>query len=217
MSKRTLPSNASVATEGQSGRLVAPAATRNSDALCDLLVQFAPSTGRALEIASGTGQHVCAFARHLPDLNWQPTEIDPERRNSINAYAAELPTVAAAADLNATARGWHKDFADQNLIVLINLVHLISWAETRTLISEVAQALGSNGRFVLYGPFKRSGQLISDGDRRFHDALVQQDAEIGYKNDDDVTGLLTTHNLSIVEIVEMPANNLAFVAEKSDI
>jgi len=213
MSKRTLPPNASVATEGDDGRLIAPAATRNSEALCNLLGQFAPANGRALEIASGTGQHVSAFARYLPDLNWQPTEVEPDRRDSIDAYAADLPNVADAAALDATARGWHRAFADQDLIVLINLIHLISWAETQTLISETAQALAPKGRFILYGPFKRSGQLTSDGDQRFHDALIQQDAEIGYKNDQDIAALMQAQNLTIVETVEMPANNLAFVAE----
>ncbi|MEM9125498.1 MAG: DUF938 domain-containing protein, partial [Pseudomonadota bacterium] len=68
----------------------------------------------------------------------------------------------------------------------------------------------------LYGPFKRSGCLTSDGDKRFHDALVQQDAEIGYKDDQDVTDLMTTCGLNLISSVEMPANNLAFVAEKPD-
>ncbi|MEW2917402.1 DUF938 domain-containing protein [Ruegeria sp. ANG10] len=214
MSKRTLPSNASVATEGQDGRLIAPAATRNAEVLSDLLMEWAPKAGKALEIASGTGQHVSAFATCLPDLTWQPTEVEAERRASVNAYAADLPNVVDAVALDATAQGWHADFPGQDLIVLINLVHLISWPETQTLVSEAAQALAPEGRFILYGPFKRSGQLTSDGDQRFHDALVQQDAEIGYKNDDDVAGFMRAQNLTVVEIVEMPANNLAFIAEK---
>ncbi|WP_170406882.1 DUF938 domain-containing protein [Ruegeria arenilitoris] len=215
MTKRSLPSNASVATEGQDGRLIAPAATRNAEALCELLSQWTPTTGQALEIASGTGQHVSAFARALPGLNWQPTEVEPGRRASIDAYAADLPNVANAVALDATAPGWHEAFAEQNLIVLINLVHLISWPETQVLIAETAQALAPGGRFILYGPFKRSGQLTSDGDQRFHDALVLQDAEIGYKNDEDIVGWMTAQNLTVLKVVEMPANNLAFVAEKS--
>ena len=214
MSKRSLPSNASVATEGEDGRLIAPAATRNTDVLCDLLTNWAPSAGKALEIASGTGQHVSAFAQFLPDLNWQPTEVEVERRNSVNAYTGNLRNVAEAAALDATVEGWHQAFTDQNLIILINLVHLISWPETQVLVSEAAKALAPNGRFILYGPFKRSGELTSDGDQRFHNALVHQDPEIGYKNDDDIAALMCAHGLSIIEIVEMPANNLAFIAEK---
>ncbi len=215
MIKRTLPSSASVATEGEGGRLVAPAASRNSDVLCDLLAQWGPTGGSALEIASGTGQHVSAFAQRLPQLHWQPTEVDPDRRTSIDAYSQDLPNISAAVALDATSDGWHQRFSGQDLIVLINLTHLISWQETRKLISEAALALDSGGRFVLYGPFMRSGKLTSDGDQRFHDALVQQDSEIGYKNDDDIATEMRAHGLDVIGMIDMPANNLAFIAEKT--
>lgn len=215
MTKRALPTNASVANEGDGDRLIAPAATRNADVLSQLMLQWAPQSGRALEIASGTGQHVTAFAERLPDLNWQPTEVENERRASINAYAYDLPNVAEAVALDATAQGWHQRFADQDLIVLINLVHLISWSEVKTLISEAAHALAPRGRFILYGPFKRSGQLTSDGDQKFHDALIKQDPEIGYKDDTDIADWMAAQGLTVLEIVEMPANNLAFIAEKA--
>lgn len=214
MTQRKLPSNASVATQGQDGRLIAPAASRNADVLCNLLARFAPNSGQALELASGTGQHVAAFARHLPELHWQPSEIEPERRTSIDAYSDGLPNVAPALDLNATSEGWHESFADQDLIVLINLLHLISWAEVQTLVAEAALALRPNGTLILYGPFMRDGHLTSEGDQRFHDALIQQDAEIGYKNDQDMIDLQFGCGLNLIETVEMPANNLAFVTRK---
>ncbi|WP_298854799.1 DUF938 domain-containing protein [uncultured Ruegeria sp.] len=214
MIKRTLPSSASVANAGEDGKLVAPAASRNADALCAMLQDWAPSQGRALEIASGTGQHVRAFAETLPGLTWQPTEIDPHRRLSIDAYSRDLPNVAQAKEMDAALAGWHRRLRGQDLIILINLVHLISWLETETIISEVAQSLSPNGRFILYGPFKRAGQLTSDGDIRFHEALTLQDPEIGYKDDEDIQELLKGVGLKMLESVEMPANNLAFVAER---
>ncbi len=214
MTGRKLPPNASVATQGQDGRLVAPAASRNADALCDLVARYAPPSGRALELASGTGQHAAAFAGRLPGLHWQPSEVDAERRNSIDVYARGLPNVAPAVDLNATAEGWHQHHGERDLIVLINLLHLISWAEVQTLVAEAAQALRSEGILILYGPFMRNGTLTSDGDRRFHGALIQQDTEIGYKNDTDMIDLLQGCNLTMVDTVEMPANNLAFIASK---
>ncbi|NVO54300.1 DUF938 domain-containing protein [Rhodobacteraceae bacterium B1Z28] len=213
MIKRIPPSSASVASAADNGKMVAPAASRNSDVLCELLQDWAPRQGRALEIASGTGQHVCAFAGHLPNLTWQPTEINSERRASIDAYAANLPNIARAAELDATSGGWHSQFAPLDLVVLVNLLHLVSWDETETLVSEVAQALSPKGRFILYGPFKRAGHLTSDGDRRFHEALILQDPEIGYKNDDSIADLMSAQGLDVIDVIEMPANNLAFIAE----
>lgn len=217
MNKRQLPPNASVANEDTEGRLVAPAASRNTQAICDLLQLVAPPSGTALELASGTGQHVARFARCLPDLRWQPSEIDPQRRASIDAYTAALPNVSTAVELNATALGWHRDFGKKDLIILINLLHLISRPETEALIAEAARSLNVAGRFVLYGPFMRSGELTSDGDKRFHEALTQQDPEIGYKDDSEILELLRADGLKLIQITEMPANNLAFVVEKPDI
>ncbi len=214
MTKRTLPSNASVATQGDGARMIAPAASRNSDALCALLAKMAPASGRALEIASGTGQHVAAFAQTLPNLVWQPTEIDPERRASIDAYATDLSNILPATDLDATSAGWHEAFQEQDLIVLINLLHLISWSETDTFLSEASKALSPTGRLIIYGPFMRDGALTSPGDEKFHEALVSQDPEIGYKNDTEIKACLQRYGLQLLHLVEMPSNNLAFVVQR---
>ncbi|WP_171103595.1 DUF938 domain-containing protein [Ruegeria sp. HKCCD7255] len=214
MTERATPPSTPMSGQRTNNRLVAPAAARNADALCNVLKRLAPQSGKALELASGTGQHVAAFAQHLPGLNWQPTEIDPNRRASIDAYSHGLSNVATARHLDATVSGWAFDFGEKDLIVLINLLHLISWSKTEILIAETAAALAPGGQFVLYGPFMRNGQLTSAGDQRFHTALIQQDPKIGYKNDADILGLLKESGLNLSEIVDMPANNPAFVTQK---
>ncbi|MBJ6372267.1 DUF938 domain-containing protein [Sedimentitalea arenosa] len=216
MTRRALPDTANVAHASDGAKLNAPAAERNLAPLCDLLSQFAPKTGAALEIASGTGQHVVAFAKRLPGLDWQPSEPDAARRASIDAYAAEsqLDNLAPAFELDAAAPGWGARHAGQALIVVINLLHLISMTETETLIGEAARALTPSGRFVIYGPFQRGGELTSDGDARFHASLIAQDPEIGYKDDFDILDLALAAGLTVVDVIEMPANNLALVLEK---
>ncbi|EEE36180.1 generic methyltransferase [Rhodobacteraceae bacterium KLH11] len=214
MTKRKLPSNASVATKAEGDKLVAPAASRNAAALSELLAGIAPTSGRALELASGTGQHIAAFAKRLPGILWQPSEIVPERRASIDAYSTGSPNIAPALHLDATTEAWHMSIQRQDLVVLINLLHLISWPETRTLVTEAARALRPGGQLVLYGPFMRSGQLTSDGDQKFHAALTQQDPEIGYKNDTEMLALLQEVGFARVEVTEMPANNLALIARE---
>jgi cyclopropane fatty-acyl-phospholipid synthase-like methyltransferase len=211
-----LPASASVAAPLRGAKLHAPAAERNADALCGMLRTHAPIRGSALEIASGTGQHVVAFAAALPDLHWHPTEIDQERRDSIDAYVADaaLPNVAPARTLDATAPGWGKVNRPHDLILLINLLHLISMSEVTVLITEAATALAPGGALILYGPFKRSGQLTSDGDLRFDAELRSTDASLGYKDDLDITRLLSDVGLNDPAILAMPANNLAFIARK---
>jgi SAM-dependent methyltransferase len=214
--RRTLSPSASAAHAGEGAKLHAPSAERNAAEISEALREVAPETGRALEIASGTGQHVVAFAAAMPGLIWQPTEIDATRRASIDAYVSEagLPNLRAAMVLDATEAGWGKAQADQALIVLINLLHLISTPEARRITAEAAQALGPGGRFAIYGPFLRDGQATSEGDARFHASLTAQDPAIGYKDLAEVEGWLCEAGLTLHPVRHMPANNLFLMAER---
>ncbi len=205
-----LPDSASVAQPGDNGRLFAPSAARNSQAICDALCQIAPPSGRALELASGTGQHVVSLARAMPALSWQPTEIDAARRTSIDAHAADaaLSNVAPAVALDATAPGWGGQHPGQDLIFLSNLLHLVSETEARCVVREAALALAPGGLLAIYGPFMRDDALTSDGDAAFHASLQAQDPEIGYKSDFDVVDWGGAARLEFAGMIEMPANNL---------
>ncbi|MEP4036340.1 DUF938 domain-containing protein [Pseudophaeobacter sp.] len=217
MPVRSVPGSASIANP-EGGKLFAPSAARNLDVLCDLLEQVAPATGRAaLELASGTGQHVIGYAARLPQYSWQPSEADPSRLQSIDAYVGEakLDNVRPAKPLDATAAGWGAKHTPQDLIVLSNLLHLISTSEAQCLIREAAAALAPAGRLVIYGPFMRGGELTSPGDERFHASLQAHDPETGYKDDFDVLDWAEAAWLTPVEVIEMPANNLALVLAKA--
>lgn len=211
-----LPPSASVALPGDDARLYAPAAARNVQSLCDLLRDHAPPKGRALELARGTGEHVAAFARALPDLWWQPTEPDPDRRASIDAHvaAAGLTNVAPAIPLDATQAGWNASHGGQDLVFLANLLHLIPSPHAQSLITAVALALAPGGTLILYGPFSRAGKLTSQGDRDFDAALQSADPAIGYKDTVDMVRWLSDAALSPIDCVDLPANNLAFIARK---
>lgn len=214
--KRPLPPSASVAETLGGGKLHAPAAARNTEALIDVLQRHAPQSGRALELASGTGQHVTAFAAALPGLIWQPSDIDASRRASVDAHVqdAGLGNVRPALPLDAGQPGWSTDHPGQDLILLVNLLHLVTEEQTRVLIGEAARTLAANGVLILYGPFRRGGALTSAGDRRFDADLRATDPQIGYKDDTLIAALLSDAGLSPIDLVEMPANNLTFIARK---
>lgn len=211
-----LPDTASVAHPLPDGRLTAPSAQRNMAAIAALLDAHLPATGRMLELASGTGEHAVAFAAQFPGLDWQPTDVDPARLASIAAYrdAAALPNLRAPLRLDATAPGWSAEIGPADAILLVNLLHLIPTPAAQTLLSEAAAALAPGGRLILYGPFLRDGVTTSDGDAAFHASLTAQDPTIGYKNDWDVIDWIHAGALTLVQVIEMPANNLAFVARK---
>lgn len=214
--QRKTPDAASVANAGPDGRLYAPAAARNSDAIIDVLRARAPRRGRALEIASGTGEHIIRFAAEFADLIWQPTDIDMARCNSIRSWAAQnsFANLLDPLILDATQQGWAARHGPFELIILINLLHLISTAQSRSLIADASRALAPGGVFLIYGPFLRGRDFASDGDRKFHQTLAASDPEIGYKSFQDIQACNTENGLLTNTPTEMPANNLMLVAGK---
>ena len=212
-----LPDTASVAVSQGDGRLFAPSAGRNSAPIVNLIKRIAPEPGNALEIASGTGQHIVQLALSLPNIIWSPSDVEGERLKSISAWveSENLLNIKPPIYLDATETGWAKSLPKSNFILLVNLLHLISWDETETLISELSIALKTKGIALVYGPFMRNGQLISEGDKNFHTSLIQTDPDIGYKNDLEMLTLFSNSGLVHLETVEMPANNAAFVLQKA--
>lgn len=219
MSVRPTPASASIAAPIEGVKLHAPSAERNCDDILALIQSIVPLDGDALEIASGTGQHITAFAAATPHIQWHPTDVDAKRLTSIAAYARDLglANVATPVFLDATQKGWSETATPKNLIFLVNLLHLISTDECCTLISEAAKTLTPDGTLMLYGPFKRSGVLTSDGDARFDADLRTSDPDIGYKDDLDIDTMLRDAGLTRIDVKQMPANNLAFVARSTSL
>jgi len=198
------------------GRMSAPSAQRNRAAIVEVVSDHAPGSGRALEIASGTGEHVVAMAVAMPGLHWQPTDIDAQRRRSTDAWVAAegLDNVAPAGHLDAAVPGWATPGPPCDLIVLVNLLHLIPAPAARTVLTEIGGALAPGGTALIYGPFLRNGQATSEGDRAFDASLRAQDSAIGYKDAGWVRDVMSTAGLTCAEEREMPANNLAFAFRK---
>ncbi len=190
-------------------RLSFPATERNTAPIGALLDRVAPASGRAVEIASGTGQHIHAFASSNPRLHWQPTDIDPSRFASISAWTRGLPNVSAPIVFDAASDDWPGAPAD--FILLVNLLHLIPADDARRVVVTIANGLASGGVAVVYGPFRRDHGFASEGDAQFDASLRARDPAIGYKSVADFSGWVSRAGLEISETLDMPANNLAFV------
>ena len=214
--RENLPPTASQAENIGKKKLYSASAARNAPFILEVLSQCLPDKGKVLEIASGTGQHCAYFAEAFCNLEWQPSEINPKRLDSIQAYIKETNQVNInmPLSLDATAENWAKEIDAYNVIIVINFFHLISNKEMKNLIRESSLALQTGSYFVIYGPFMRGGELTSDQDIKFHTSLIECDPDIGYKDDFDILDEIEANNLSPEAIIEMPSNNLMFVAKK---
>ena len=210
---------ASVVQEKSGGCLHSPAAERNLTQIIDLVCKYSPKSGNALEIASGTGQHIIEAAAAVPGLVWQPSDIDKKRLISISSrrHKKPLQNLLPPIRLDATHEIWSALCSNQDFVLLVNLLHLVSESEVEAIISGIYQSLVLGGRCIIYGPFMRNGVLTSNGDQAFHQSLIEADSDIGYKDDAWILDLFQKHKFETVKVLEMPANNLAFVIEKSNI
>jgi hypothetical protein len=198
------------------GRLYSPSANRNCSVILELITKFIPNSGKALEIASGTGQHIIELGSKFKDITWQPSDLDEERIKSINNRLTDnsIKNIKIPCHLNATREGWSKTYPDQNFILIINLLHLISLKDTKVLLSESFFALAPKGFLIIYGPFMRDGKLTSKGDIDFNKSIKKRNNKLGYKNDINLLKLFLNIGFLHEQTVKMPANNLAFIIKK---
>ncbi len=197
-----------------SRRLDAPAFHRNHRAIADELRRLlADAVGDVLEIGSGTGQHVPVFAAAVPQLTWWPSDIDGERRASIDAWRANVPNVKPAIALDAAA-DWHlgedgrPPDRDLAAVVCLNVIHIAPWRVAEGLFRGAGTALARGRMLILYGPFKRGGVHTAPSNVAFDANLRARDPDWGVRDIDDVVALAARCGLVHAETVEMPANNI---------
>ncbi len=197
--RNNIPTTVCISNMEGDGRLNSPSAARNAEPIVELVRNTAIKSGNALEIASGTGQHVVKLAAALPFLNWQPSDVDETRIESIRCWSdnQHLTNLKPPCLLDATKEGWSVDYHGQDLILMVNLLHLISFDQTKILVEEVSKALTPKGLSIIYGPFMRKGELISKSDIEFHHNLINTDPDLGYKNDIDMLNLFREADWSI--------------------
>lgn len=214
-----LPHRVPVSTDANaSRRQFAPAAERNAEPIITVLKQHLPERGRALEVASGTGQHAAAFARAFPDIDWVPSDSDARALESIGAWVDEagLPNLAPPLRLDVTASGWHErpDHPPYDAILAINLIHISPWEATEGLMRGASALLAPGGILYLYGAYKRDGAHTAPSNVEFERWLRAQDPAWGVRDLGDVERAAAAHGLELVEIVPMPANNLSVIFRK---
>jgi SAM-dependent methyltransferase len=195
-------------------RQFSPSASRNAAPIVSVLTRHLPPRGRALELASGTGQHAVAMARAFPGTDWQPSDPHAAARASIAAWAAEagLANLCTPLDLDATDPAW-ADAVPSGLtaVVAINLVHISPWTATEGLLAGAARLLAPEGRLCVYSPFRRDGDIVSQSNADFDASLRARNPQWGIRDTVDVTRAARHAGLSLVQSVEMPASNTMLV------
>jgi hypothetical protein len=165
------------------------------------------------EIGSGTGQHACHFARHLPHIEWQPTDR-ADNIQGIGLWLEEtrLPNLKPAITLDVTDTVWSCDKIDA--LFTANTLHIMSWDEVQILFHRLAEHLNSKALVCIYGPFNYNGTYTSDSNARFDQWLKSQYSLSGIRHFEDIVLLATASGLQLISDNAMPANNRLLVLQK---
>lgn len=183
----------------------APAAARNRDPILAVLRPLAPPGTVVLEVASGSGEHAAHYAAALPAVRFHPSDPDPARRASIDAWCAAIPNVAPALALDATNGPWPT--GPFGLVLCINMVHIAPWAAAEGLFAGAGRVLVPGGTLLLYGPFRRAGVPTAPGNEAFDASLRARNPAWGLRDLEALDALAKGAGLSGPVVTEMPANN----------
>ena len=194
-------------------RETAPSAERNKQPILDVLWRVLPPSGFVLEIGSGTGQHVAHFAQAMPELVFQPSEMDEGKHPSIAAWVEGLPNVRPPIAFDVTRLPWPIRKAEA--IICINVIHISPWEATLALMRGAGEALRPDGVLVTYGPYRREGRHTSPSNEAFEAWLKERDALWGVRDIGEVAAVAAEEGMSLQEAVPMPANNFTLVFRKN--
>ena len=206
------------------GRLDAPAFHRNHQAIQGVLARhLTEKSGDAIEVGSGTGQHVVEFARQFPHITWWPSDLNDNHLASIEAWRqhSRLRNIRQARRLDVSDPAWgdavKAEGEPQQLLAIFcaNVIHIAPWQVAEGLVAGAGRALHQGGMLFLYGPFRRGGKHTSDSNASFDASLRQRNPKWGVRDVEAVEKLADRAGLSLIEIAEMPAYNLTLVFSRA--
>lgn len=193
-----------------------PSADRNKQPIADLLRTVLPQRGNALEIASGTGQHVEWFATQFPGWIWQPTEVHRGALYNIEVRVAQadLPNVLDPVRLDVRDVQWLPDgpaTAAFDLIFCANMLHIAPWEACAALMHGSTRHLAPGGKLITYGPYFESDAAATPSNIEFDQSLRAHDPTWGIRLREDVESAAAQAGLYLSERHTMPANNLLLI------
>ncbi|KAK5856193.1 hypothetical protein PBY51_007804 [Eleginops maclovinus] len=192
--------------------LLSPLAERNWEDLCLVLEDVLDDQSHrqlfALELGSGTGQHVIRFAPKMPFVTWQPSDINEESRESIKAYiaATHAKNVLQPVHLDAS-EPWEKWAGllskSCDVIVAINLLQYSSFKTAQGVFNGAGKILRQNGLLITYGMYAINGIITPSCNEQMDADIRQKNPEWGLPDIDVLRQLAYGNEMRMERIIEM--------------
>lgn len=190
-----------------------PSADRNKEVILSVLKPEVSAGQLVLEIGSGTGQHVCVFGSALPDVNWQPTELE-NNISAINSWIAQhrFGNILEPIVLDVDTHPWPITSAD--VCFTCNTFHIVSMQSVRSIFQGCKNVLKDTGKLCVYGPFSIGGVHTSHSNALFDQQLRNAEATSGVRDLSELDNIAQQHGFAACRTTAMPANNLFVVWER---
>jgi len=197
---------------------VAWAGNRNKDPLLGVFKDKMPkSSGKVLEMASGSGMHVNFFAPHFEHLHFHPSDKDEEVFDNIKKLTEDHSNdnIADPVHLDLTKpQTWFNVGlpASFKAIFCINIFQVAPISIADGMMESADHFLTDDGFLLIYGPFQVDGKCTTESNKQFHDTLSSTGvSEWGLKDVADLKAAAARHGLELKEQIDMPVNNFSLI------
>ncbi len=186
------------------------ACENNKQVILDSIRREFAAGGVVLEIGSGTAQHVTHFAEALPNIRWQPSDVQ-ENLSAVLAGLADctLPNISAPLALDVAKAQWPVRQVDG--IFTANTLHIVPEGYVDSFFRGVKRTLRPGGKLCVYGPFKYQGEFTTPSNARFDQWLKERNPLSGVRDFEQVNAWARDAGLRLLADHAMPANNQLLV------
>ncbi|QTL36540.1 DUF938 domain-containing protein [Pseudoalteromonas viridis] len=189
------------------------ACENNKHPILEKIRPYVSEVASVLEVGSGTGQHAAFFARALPHLEWQCSDLAINHAGiqmwCEDSGATNLP---APLTLDLSSTPWPVN--EVPAIYTANTLHIVTEALVEAFFAGVKQHLSSGGILMIYGPFNYHGQFTSASNQEFDAFLRSRDPDSGIRDIEWICALAKSAGLTLHADNTMPANNRLLVFKR---
>ncbi len=191
---------------------------RNRDPIVEVLKGLQVEPGEVLEVGSGSGQHICYFAKTFgEEWSWQPTEQE-QNVESIQAWREAEGVSARVKEpvaINLLEESWSDALeGSYTMVMSVNVVHIVAWQGVVNLLNGVGKMLKSGGVLYLYGPYRSQDRELEPSNARFDVFLKETYEGGGLRDVERVVEVARGAGLEFEQEIAMPANNRSLIFRK---